>query len=338
MMKPTTLTPRPRTYLRRIVAAVVLGSMAALPVPASSAASAAADRAQHKPTVVLVHGAWADSSSWAGVVRGLQTDGYEVIAPANPLRSLASDSEHLEELLDTIEGPVVLVGHSYGAAVISNAAAQDQDVKALVYINGSVPAEGEAVGPLAGPDSALAVADPSTIFTFVPGSTPAHRRERCLPEEVDVPRRLRDRIGAEAGHHAVGHAEVDHAGGPERAGDGRRLADDSQLVPGRHEGPGHPAERAAPAGAQGRVDGGALHGGPPWPDHEAEAGRSHHRACRPRHALIDRVSVGRPPPHLHLRVQDGPLARRTHPCQITTSSARHSRSPMPPPSRRTSTT
>jgi pimeloyl-ACP methyl ester carboxylesterase len=143
-----------------------------MPAQAADASIADPGRAQHKPTVVLVHGAWADSSSWSGVVRRLQTDGYDVIAPANPLRSLASDSAYLEDFLDTVEGPIVLVGHSYGAAVISNAAAKDPDVEALVYINGSVPAEGEAVGPLAGPDSALAVADPTTIFNFVPGTLP----------------------------------------------------------------------------------------------------------------------------------------------------------------------
>jgi pimeloyl-ACP methyl ester carboxylesterase len=172
-MTPTPSPHRRTTRLRRTCAALVLGTLATVPVEAAAATDAETGRApQGKPTVVLVHGAWADSSSWTGVVRRLQTDGYDVIAPANPLRSLASDSTYLTDLLDTIDGPVVLVGHSYGAAVISNAAAHDADVKALVYINGSVPDEGEAVGPLAGPDSALSVADPTTIFTFVPGTLP----------------------------------------------------------------------------------------------------------------------------------------------------------------------
>lgn len=171
-MEPINLAFRGRTRLRRIVAALALASLATVPTQVEAATAAEADRAPNKPTVVLVHGAWADSSSWAGVVRGLQADGYDVIAPANPLRSLSSDSTYLQDVLDTVEGPIVLVGHSYGAAVISNASAYDSDVQALVYINGSVPAVGEAVGPLAGPDSALSVADPSTIFNFVPGSTP----------------------------------------------------------------------------------------------------------------------------------------------------------------------
>ncbi len=170
-MTPTARAAR-TTRRRRLGATLLVGALAVVPTQAAGAAKASSEGARHKPTVVLVHGAWADSSSWTGVVRGLQTDGYDVIAPANPLRSLASDSAYLEDLLDTIDGPVVLVGHSYGAAVISNAAAHDPNVKALVYINGSVPAEGEAVGPLAGPDSALAVTDPTTIFTFVPGSIP----------------------------------------------------------------------------------------------------------------------------------------------------------------------
>ena len=98
--------------LRRLGAALALGVLATVPVQAAEAATAEAGGAQHKPTVVLVHGAWADSSSWTGVVRRLQKDGYEVIAPANPLRSLAFDSTSLADLLDTIDGPVVLVGHS----------------------------------------------------------------------------------------------------------------------------------------------------------------------------------------------------------------------------------
>lgn len=126
-----------------------------------------------KPTVVLVHGAWADSSGWSRVVRRMQADGYRVIAPANPLRSLAADAAYLDDLLETIDGPLILVGHSYGAAVISNAATDDPDVRALVFVNGSVPAEGETVAELAGPDSALlSVSDPNTIFNFVPAHQP----------------------------------------------------------------------------------------------------------------------------------------------------------------------
>ena len=82
-------------------------------------------------TIVLEHGAWADASSWAGVVRLLQADGYTVYAPPNPLQGLAYDSATLADFLKTISGPIVLVGHSYGGMVITNAATGNPDVKAL---------------------------------------------------------------------------------------------------------------------------------------------------------------------------------------------------------------
>lgn len=98
-----------------------------------------------KPTIVLVHGAFADSSGWNTVAGRLLGDGYPVIAFSNPLRGPASDSEYLRQFLSTIDGPVVLVGHSYGGAVITNAATGDPDVKALVYIAAYAPDEGESV-------------------------------------------------------------------------------------------------------------------------------------------------------------------------------------------------
>ena len=96
------------------------------------------------PTVVLVHGAWADSSSWGDVVGRLQGDGYPVVALANPLRGLAADSAYLAAYLHSIPGPIVLVGHSYGGAVITNAATDNPNVKALVYVDAFAPDEGEA--------------------------------------------------------------------------------------------------------------------------------------------------------------------------------------------------
>lgn len=129
---------------------------------------------EQQPTVVLVHGAWADASSWSGVVAQLQDDGYTVAAIPNPLRSLSGDAAYVRAYLDTLTGPIVLVGHSYGGAVITNAAAGDADVRALVYVDGFAPDQGEAVTPLAGPDSALAVAatDPTAVFSFVPATVP----------------------------------------------------------------------------------------------------------------------------------------------------------------------
>jgi pimeloyl-ACP methyl ester carboxylesterase len=124
-----------------------------------------------RPTVVLVHGAWADASSWSGVVARLQDDGFTVRAVPNPLRSLPGDAASVRAFLDTLAGPVVLVGHSYGGAVITNAATGASGVAALVYVNAFAPDEGEAATALAGPGSALS-ADPTTIFDFVPAALP----------------------------------------------------------------------------------------------------------------------------------------------------------------------
>jgi pimeloyl-ACP methyl ester carboxylesterase len=98
------------------------------------------------PTVVLVHGAFADASSWNGVIERLQTKGVEVTAPANPLRGISSDSAYIAGVFDEISAPVVAVGHSYGGAVITNAAAKAKNVVALVYVAAFAPEEGEALG------------------------------------------------------------------------------------------------------------------------------------------------------------------------------------------------
>ena len=99
-----------------------------------------------KPTIVLVHGAFADASSWNGVIERLQQQGYTVIAPANPLRGVAADSAYTASLLSQIDGPVLLGGHSYGGAVITNAAASAPNVVALVYVAAFAPDEGETLG------------------------------------------------------------------------------------------------------------------------------------------------------------------------------------------------
>ena len=106
--------------------------------------AASTDERARAPTVVLVHGAFADASSWNGVIPKLQAEGYEVIAVANPLRSLAGDSAYVSALLKTIPGPVILVGHSYGGSVISNAALGHYNVKALVYVAGFALEAGES--------------------------------------------------------------------------------------------------------------------------------------------------------------------------------------------------
>jgi pimeloyl-ACP methyl ester carboxylesterase len=106
-----------------------------------------------KPTIVLVHGAWADSSSWALVIKRLRASGYPVHAIANPLQGLVSDTAYLSSYLATIEGPVVLVGHSYGGALITNIDASAFDIRSLVYVAGFIPIKGETVGELAAQSS-----------------------------------------------------------------------------------------------------------------------------------------------------------------------------------------
>jgi pimeloyl-ACP methyl ester carboxylesterase len=102
-----------------------------------------------KPTVVLVHGAFAESSSWDGVVDPLRDAGHPVIAAANPLRGLAADAAAVSDLVRTVDGPVVLVGHSYGGLVISNVAADAGEIVGLVYACGFAPDPGESANTLA---------------------------------------------------------------------------------------------------------------------------------------------------------------------------------------------
>jgi pimeloyl-ACP methyl ester carboxylesterase len=117
---------------------------------AAAMAGATSAMAAEKPTVVLVHGAFADSSSWNGVVKILEKDGYPVIAAANPLRTLKGDAQSVADVLAGIKSPVVLVGHSYGGPVISEAAYGNANVKALVYVAAFAPETGETVAGLAG--------------------------------------------------------------------------------------------------------------------------------------------------------------------------------------------
>jgi pimeloyl-ACP methyl ester carboxylesterase len=123
------------------VSAALILMTAAVSPGASAAPTEASSPA--KPTVVLVHGAFADSSGWNGVVQRLQHAGYPVIAAANPLRDLNGDSAYVSSILSTIPGPVILVGHSYGGEVITNAANGHPNVKALVYIAAFAPDQGE---------------------------------------------------------------------------------------------------------------------------------------------------------------------------------------------------
>jgi len=114
-----------------------------------AAAADAVTRVQGvKPTVVLVHGAWADAAGWTPVVERLQAAGYPVVAPPNPLRGLSTDAAYINSVLRQIKGPIILVGHSYGGAVITNAVMGDSNVKALVYIAAFAPAQGDSLASL----------------------------------------------------------------------------------------------------------------------------------------------------------------------------------------------
>jgi pimeloyl-ACP methyl ester carboxylesterase len=118
-----------------------------------------------KPTIVLVHGAFAESSSWNGVIDPLLDEGHPVIAGANPLRGLAFDAAALSDLVRTIDGPVVLAGHSYGGMVISNVDPDAGEIVGLVYVNGFAPEPGEHPfllaakfpGSMVGPETTRAV-------------------------------------------------------------------------------------------------------------------------------------------------------------------------------------
>jgi pimeloyl-ACP methyl ester carboxylesterase len=150
-----------------------LAALAGLAVVGSAAAATHSPAAsQHpsgpRPTIVLEHGAWANGASWNGVVRRLQADGYTVDVPPNPLMGLAFDPEYLADFLHTISGPIVLVGHSYGGAVITNAATGNKQVKALVYVDGFAPDQGQTLGQLVSsvPGSCVVAADPTTIFNL----------------------------------------------------------------------------------------------------------------------------------------------------------------------------
>lgn len=157
--------------------------------PALAAPASAAQSSPAKPTIVLVHGAWADSSSWDGVRQELQRDGYKVLVPPNPLRGVSSDAAYLSAYLaQRATGPVVLVGHSYGGAVITNAALSDPEVKALVYVDAFMPDQGESIGSIVGSStSALNVADPTTVYDvvgFADGSAEAYLKPAVMQNDV----------------------------------------------------------------------------------------------------------------------------------------------------------
>lgn len=137
-----------RTAKATVAAAICVGTLITVPAASSSAAPASTvvatqSTSSTKPTVVLVHGAFADASGWSAEIEYLMKLGYPVMAPSNPLRGVASDAAYLDGVLATIPGPVILVGHSYGGAVIAAAAKKAPNVKALVYISAFIPKKAE---------------------------------------------------------------------------------------------------------------------------------------------------------------------------------------------------
>jgi pimeloyl-ACP methyl ester carboxylesterase len=159
---------RVRPSGRTLLVAAVLSIVALLaPMWAGALAGASPARADGpRPTIVLVHGDWADGSSWTAVMERLQRRGFTVVAPPNPLRGPTTDAPYIASFLATIPGPIVLVAHSYGGFVITNAATGNRNVKALVYIDAFVPDVGQSLLDL----QADTCIDPNTALTFVPSA------------------------------------------------------------------------------------------------------------------------------------------------------------------------
>ena len=149
-------------------------------------------RTDAKPTIVLVHGAFADASSWNGVIERLQRQGYSVVAPANPLRGLAADSAYLASVINQLDGPVLLVGHSYAGALITNTATDAAHVVGLVYVAAFAPDEGEVLGDVAASskDSLLGTAQVQRGYPTGPGGETA-------PEFLVDPARFREVFAAD---------------------------------------------------------------------------------------------------------------------------------------------
>jgi pimeloyl-ACP methyl ester carboxylesterase len=148
-------------------------------VPAAQASPPA------RPTIVMVHGAWADTSSWDGELDALKAKGYTTRAIANPLRNLTGDARSVASFLETIHGPVVLVGHSYGGAVISQAAASSPNVKALVFVDAYLPDVGESVSTLNGDGSVIYSLTEQQLFeTFPSPDAPGEANDLLLKKDV----------------------------------------------------------------------------------------------------------------------------------------------------------
>ncbi|MEV6900387.1 alpha/beta hydrolase [Amycolatopsis sp. NPDC051372] len=183
---------RTRIGLTKVAsAAAVLVGAAVFAAAQSSAAprEPAKGSGKPKPTIVLVHGAFADSSSWNGTLERLRRHGYPVIAAANPLRGVASDGAYVKALVDSVDGPVVLVGHSYGGSVITAAAVGDPKVQALVYIAGFIPEQGESAAALSAKFPGSTLGDTLREVALPGGQTDLYVKQDLFPQQfaADVP-------------------------------------------------------------------------------------------------------------------------------------------------------
>jgi pimeloyl-ACP methyl ester carboxylesterase len=168
----------------------VLALLVMMPLGVAGAAGRpAVEGTAAKPTIVLVHGAWADAAGWSAVTERLQGQGYTVIAPANPLRGVPTDTAYLTSVLASISGPVVLVGHSYGGAVITNAATGNPNVKALVFIAAFAPDAGETLAQILAMNPGSQAAPPNLTFRPYPGGVDTYISPSAFHEVfcADVP-------------------------------------------------------------------------------------------------------------------------------------------------------
>jgi pimeloyl-ACP methyl ester carboxylesterase len=151
-MNPKNVLRRTLTYAAALGAAACVATLALTACSAPSAQTgnppSASIVSADKPTIVLVHGAFTDASEWDGVIKRLQAAGYPVVTPPNPLREMAGDSQYLHSFLASVKGPIILVGHSIGGFVTTEAAVGDPQVKALVYIAALMPDVGETATEL----------------------------------------------------------------------------------------------------------------------------------------------------------------------------------------------
>ena len=201
-MNTTIHTSRGRNLAALLLVAV--GVAASIAATAIASAQRTHTAQGPKPTIVLVHGGWADSAGWNAEVTKLEQLGYPVIAAANPLRSLAADAEYVRSILRTINGPIVLVGHSYGGAVISNAAVGVPNVKALVYIAAFAPEKGESLIQLVTKNPGTMIGPNTLIQRKYPLGDGTDGTDLYLTKEgfetafaSDVPTKLADQMWAE---------------------------------------------------------------------------------------------------------------------------------------------